>query len=111
MTATSQERNVPTRVFVDTVFLIALVNRKDRYHEQAGELADEFDGYPLLVTDAVLLEIGNAMARGFRDEAVEIIEDFLTSREAQVVRLTPPLFDQAFALYRTHRDKEWSLVD
>ena len=36
---------------------------------------------------------------------------FSTSDEVEVVRLTPPLFDEAFKLYKTHRDKEWSLVD
>ncbi len=28
-----------------------------------------------------------------------------------MARLTPPLFDRAFALYRTHQDKTWSLTD
>jgi len=29
----------------------------------------------------------------------------------EVVRLTPALFEEAFALYKTYRDKEWGLVD
>jgi len=102
---------VPSRIFVDTAFVIALINRRDQYHHQASELADRFEGYPLLVTDAVLLEIGNALAFGYKQEAIEIIEHFLASEEVEIVRLTPQLFEQGFALYKQYRDKEWSLVD
>lgn len=99
------------RTFIDTLFVIALINRRDQYHEQADELALLYEDQPLLTTDAVLLEIGNAMARAFKPEAAEVIESFLTSEDVMVVRLTPDLFDRAFALYKSHQDKEWGLVD
>jgi len=102
---------VSSRIFVDTLFVIALINRRDQYHQQAIEFADQFDGHPLLVTDAVLLEVGNALARSYKQEAVEIIEQFLSAEEVEVVHLTPRLFEQAFALYKTHQDKAWGLVD
>jgi len=102
---------VPSRIFVDTVFVIALINQRDQYHQQASELADRFGGYPLLTTDAVLLEIGNALARGYKQEAIEVIEQFLASDEVEIKRLTPYLFEQAFELYKQYRDKDWSLVD
>jgi predicted nucleic acid-binding protein len=65
----------------------------------------------LLTTDAVLLEIGNALARGYKQEAIEVIEQFLASDEVEIKRLTPYLFEQAFELCKQHRDKDWSLVD
>jgi predicted nucleic acid-binding protein len=74
-------------------------------------LAEQFEGHPLLVTDAVFLEIGNALARGFKREAVEIIEQFLAAEEVEVVHLTSHLFAQGFALYKAHQDKAWGLVD
>lgn len=92
------------QTFVDTLFIIALINRRDQYHEQADELSLLYDGQPLLTTDAVLLEVGNAMARAFKAEAAEVIESFLTSTDVTVVRLTPELFDRAFALYKSHQD-------
>ena len=100
-----------SRIFIDTLFVIALINRRDQYHQRAVELTDQFEGYPLLVTDAVLLEIGNALARGYKQEAVEIIEQFLAAEEVEVIHLTPRLFAQAFLLYKTHQDKAWGLVD
>ena len=38
------------------------------------------------MTDAVLLEIGNALARSYKQEAVEIIEQFLAA-EASVQKV------------------------
>lgn len=80
---------MPNRVFVDTLFVIALINKRDQYHERATELADQLEGQPLVVTDAVLLETGNALARNFRLEAVEVIEEFFASDEVEIVRLDP----------------------
>jgi len=85
------------QTFIDTLFVVALINRRDRYHEQATEMADLYEGQPLLTTEGVLLEIGNALARGHKGEAVEVIQGFL--------------FDRAFALYQSHQDKEWGLID
>ena len=99
------------RIFVDTLFVVAQINQRDQYHETASELADQYEGYPLLVTDAVLLEIGNALARNYRKEAGEVIENFLTSEEVKVVHLTPQLFDRAFAEYKKYDDKEWGMID
>jgi hypothetical protein len=64
-----------------------------------------------LTTDAVLLEIGNALSRNIKKECVEIIEHFLTSDDVQVIHLHPPLFRRAFGLYKSHVDKHWGLVD
>jgi predicted nucleic acid-binding protein len=61
--------------------------------------------------DAVLLEIGNALARSFKEQASEIIEDFLTSEDVVVVHLDDHLFERAFEMYRTHKDKDWGMTD
>ena len=100
-----------TKTFIDTLFVIALINQRDQYHERAVELAAAYQGRRFVVTDGVLLEIGNALARKYRQQAVEVIEDFLSSEDVDVVRLTPDLFAQAFDLYKLHEDKEWGLID
>ena len=99
------------RVFIDTSFVVALVNEKDQHHQRASELADLFDGYPLITTDAILLEVGNALARNFKEQASETIEDFLTSDEVEIVNLDATLFHSAFELYRAHQDKTWGMTD
>jgi len=49
------------KTLIDTSFVVALVNSKDEDHEKAVELSSEFNKKPLIVTDAVLLEIGNSL--------------------------------------------------
>jgi predicted nucleic acid-binding protein len=93
------------------LFVVALVNPRDQYHQRATELADRFEHSPLLTTDAVLLEIGNALARNFKQQAVEIVEHFFDSEEVEIVRLTPQLFEQAFELFKAYEDKAWGLID
>jgi uncharacterized protein len=99
------------RIFIDTSFIIALVNERDDYHTVAQTVADRYDGRSTIISDAILLEVANALSRGFKVEAIEIVEDFLSSEDVEVVRLTPELFDRAFSLYKTRQDKEWGLVD
>ncbi len=102
---------MPNRIFVDTLFVVALINPRDQYHAKAGELAAKYEDNPLLVTDAVLLEIGNGLARNYKQEAIDVIEDFLDSEEVQIVRLTTELFERAFDLYKKYEDKDWGLID
>lgn len=96
---------------MDTSFVVALVNEKDQHHARAAELSEIFDGRPLIITDAVLLEVGNALARNFKEQAAEVIADFLSSDEVEVVNVNPDLFRGAPKLYRSHKDKAWGLTD
>ena len=111
MTPTSSANGMPESVFVDTGYILALVNENDEHHAEALALSERFDGQPVVVTDAVLLEIGNALSRMDRNAAVQIIQDLRDSPGATVVSLNPELFESAFDLYRRHTDKQWGLVD
>jgi predicted nucleic acid-binding protein len=102
---------MPESVFVDTGYILALVNENDQHHAEAVALSEQFDGLPIVVTDAVLLEIGNALSRMERNAAVQIIEDLRESPGVTVVNMTPELFESAFEFYRCHIDKQWGLVD
>jgi uncharacterized protein len=98
-------------VFIDTGYVLALVNEHDEHHAQALLLSRRYERHPVIVTDAVLLEIGNALSRIARPAAVQIIADFRESAGSTVAPLTAELFDAAFALYCGHTDKTWGLVD
>ena len=82
------------RIFVDTGYIIALVNKRDQRHQQAVELAARYGDSPLLTTNAVLLEVGNALVRNYKNQAIKIIEQFLDGDNIEVVSLTPQLFNQ-----------------
>jgi uncharacterized protein len=100
-----------TSIFIDTAYVIALVNRRDKYHATARTLAKQMVGRSFVTTDSILLEVGNALAQHFRREAIAIIEQFITAPEVEIVHLTPALFSAAFARYKQYADKEWGLVD
>jgi len=91
--------------------VIALINQADQYHTQALQLATTYQDYPLVTTDAVLLEIGNALARIARVEAVAILRYFQTASEVTIVSLTAVRLSQALMLYEQYQDKTWGLVD
>ena len=89
-----------SQVFLDTGFVIALINERDQYHQQALDLADLYEQYLLVITDAVFLEIANALTRNYKQEAIQIIEELTSSENVEVVRLTPEFFERAFDLYK-----------
>ncbi len=99
------------KIFVDTLFIVALINKRDQYHQIALNLAEQYENYPLITTDAIFLESGNKLSANYRNEVVELIEQFLASDEIDVIRLTSELFDQSLRLYKKHQDKSWGLVD
>lgn len=99
------EKRLLDEVFVDTSFVVALVNEDDQNHQLALNLSSQLSRRRLVTTGAILLEIGNALSRNFKSESVEIIEDFLTSDDVQVVHLDPTLFRKAFELYKTVQTK------
>lgn len=105
------EMLVMTKIFVDTWFIVALINKRDQYHQKALQLAEQYKNHPLITTDAVFLEFGNALSSNYKNEAAELMEQFLASDEIDVIRLTPKLFDEALSLYKKHQDKSWGLVD
>ena len=98
-------------LFVDTGYIIALINENDHYHAQALALSEKYDGHRLVTTDAVLLEVGNALSRLARKQASLIIHHFQTADEVTPVPLNPTLFNTAMHWYDKHQDKTWGLVD
>jgi predicted nucleic acid-binding protein len=104
------KRVFPT-TFIDSQFVVALINHRDQHHEEAVRISTDFVGRPLLTTDVVLVEIGNALARNFKAQAVEVIDYFHRAANIEIVPMTASLFAEAFALYRVRSDKSWGLTD
>src|SRR5882672_8100786 len=102
---------MPDRIFVDTSFVLALINDCDQYHVQAEALSFKFEQSFLITTVAVLLEIGNALAKDFRDEANAIMKLLRRSDRVEVVQIDDRLLDKALEIYEKYHDKTWGLVD
>ena len=101
-------------VFLDTAFTIALVNKRDVHHEKAGVLLKEIEQErtSVVTTQAVLIEIGNALATPvLRGIAAEYIDRLERDPSVEVVPLSDDLLRHALVLYKERPDKAWGLTD
>lgn len=101
-------------VFLDAAYAIALSVSNDLYHERAVFLADELEAAKtrLITTHAVMLEIGNALAKQrYRHAAVKLLYSLEADPNVEIIPLSKQLYERAFQLYRERSDKEWGLTD
>lgn len=100
------------RYFIDTSFVIALLNKHDSYHEKAKSLMPDIrNARQIWTTEAILTEIGNAFSSSKRTDASNFITSCYCSEKFKVVTVTNVLFKKAVSLYRSRDDKEWGLTD
>jgi predicted nucleic acid-binding protein len=101
-------------VFLDTSFAIALSSITDQHHGKAVELATQLETHQtgLVTTDAILLEIGNALSKSkYRRAAIQLLESLESDANVKIIPLTKDLYLAAFRLFKQRPDKEWGLVD
>ena len=68
----------------------------------------------ILTSEVVLTEVLNDFSkRGelFRDMAAQLITDLRSFKNVTIVSQTSEQFEQAFDLYNSRRDKQWSQTD
>jgi len=102
------------RVFLDSSYAIALSSSTDQYHERAKSLAEQLEAEEaiLLTTRAVVLEIGNALAKQrYREAAIDLLNSLEADPDVEIVPISEVLYKRAFQLYRKRMDKEWGLTD
>lgn len=101
-------------VFLDAAYAVALSAPTDQYHQQAITLADKLEagGTQLITTRAVVLEIGNALAKlRYRQAAVELLYALEKDPKVEIIPLSEQLYERAVQLYQARPDKEWGITD
>jgi predicted nucleic acid-binding protein len=102
------------KFFLDTAYAIALSAVTDQYHQKAEILSRqiETEAIPLITTRAVILEIGNALAKfRYRAAAIELLDSLEEDLNVEIIPLSEELYSQAIELYRQRPDKEWGITD
>ena len=99
------------RLFIDTVFIQALLNKADQYHSDARRLATKLRSADVWVTEAVLIEVGNALAGFDRAGAAQFIRSAYRTPNIRVVACDSDLLHRALDLYESREDKSWGLTD
>lgn len=101
-----------TAVFLDTVGLLGLWNRRDQWHAAAKRAFDELVAAEtrLVTTPLVLLECGNAAARHpFRQLVVHLREELRAAGD--LLEPTAAELDSAWAAYARGEAAEAGIVD
>lgn len=97
--------------FGDTAYFLALVNARDQLHAQAVALSRQPPG-PLLTTEWVLMELGDALASpAMRTKFIRLINTLHIQPDVTVIPASHELFASACALFSQRPDKAWSLTD
>ncbi|MBW4646208.1 MAG: PIN domain-containing protein [Goleter apudmare HA4340-LM2] len=103
-----------SEVFLDTSFAIALSAPDDYLHQRATHWAEllETAGTRLVTTQAVMLEIGNALSKQpHRQGAVILLNALSSDSQVEIVPLSQELYNRAFQLYCERPEKEWNFID
>ncbi|PSF37657.1 nucleic acid-binding protein [Aphanothece hegewaldii CCALA 016] len=100
------------RLFVDTVFIQAILNKHDQYHLQAIRILPRIkNAHEVWLTEAILMEVGNALSSINRQSAVNFIKQCYQTVNINVVNVSSELFNEGLTLYESRLDKTWGLVD
>ena len=101
-------------VFLDTAYAIALSAPSDLLHNRAVTLAEQLEAERtrLITAVAVLLEIGNGLAKmRYRAAAVKLLGALRADPSVVIIPMSDQLLTRAFQLYYDRPDKEWGLTD
>ena len=99
------------RLFADTSYYLALLNPRDAWHQRACELSRLLDA-DVVITDYVLLELGNAFSSvSLRQRLRPMIELLRADSAIECVPANEELFERGLTLFGQRPDKEWSLTD
>ncbi|MBI2485494.1 MAG: type II toxin-antitoxin system VapC family toxin [Deltaproteobacteria bacterium] len=100
------------RFFLDTVYVVALLNEDDQFHISAKTIFSFVrEAQEIWLHEGILLEIANHLRFTKRQEACGFIHECYNEPNTHVVPLNNDLFIEAVEFYRIHLDKEWSLTD
>lgn len=101
-------------LFVDTGYLIGLLSADDEHHDAAVRWDEvvQRSRIPLVTSSAILLELGNRLARPKEWPRTRLFIDAMrVDPMTTVVAVDDRLLSAALDFRSKHRDKAWGLVD
>jgi hypothetical protein len=101
-------------VFLDTNGWLALINASDQLHQRADAVWRDLGrrAYSIVLTDWVIAETGNGLARTrARERFSRVADGLMNDPRCKVVFITAALLRRALDLYLARGDKQWGLVD
>ncbi|HEY3265380.1 MAG TPA: PIN domain-containing protein [Armatimonadota bacterium] len=100
------------RLFLDTACILARVNAADKYHASAEALAARVRlAAEVWTTEAILVEVGDALSATNRMAAARFIESCYATPNVRIVPMDTAILRKALSLYGSRLDKDWGLTD
>jgi hypothetical protein len=105
------------RVFLDTSYIQALLNRRDQHHQRARALVSlTGEASEIWVTEAVLIEVADALSGIDRQAAFAFLdscyrEGGIPGGNMVIVTVDSTLLIRGLSLYASRPDKGWGLTD
>ncbi len=103
-----------TKVFLDTGYILALELTRDQNHEAATRHWQSIVQTPpqFVTTSYVFNEVVTYFnSRGYHAKAVQVGNNLLLSPSVQFVHVDEALFEEGWAYFEQHQDKDYSLTD
>jgi len=98
------------RVFADTFYFLALLNKNDAAHEKALGYSHLID--KLVTTEWILTELADGLAASkHRNVFLQTRQELQADEDAAIVGFDFQVYEEGIRLYSTRPDKEWSLTD
>ncbi len=97
---------IADRFLLDTMFIQAFLNNRDPYHQLAlAFLPRVRKAREVWITEAILIEVGNALGAINRPIAAQFIAECYQTSNMRVVSVDTPLLNKALDLYKSRTDK------
>lgn len=102
------------QIFVDTLYFVALINKRDQWREKAVQIKSELIAVKLITTEIVLIEVLNFLSEygeNLRRQVSLFVRDILEDMDFEVVSYTETTLLEGLELYESRLDKGYSLTD
>ncbi len=98
-------------VFADTSFYLAVLNPRDVAHAKALQVGQSIER-PVVLSDFILLELGNSLSRlSQRELFAKLVPHLRSHPNVRIIPASRDLLERGFELFSRRGDKEWSLTD
>jgi predicted nucleic acid-binding protein len=101
------------RIFADTLYGVAIIHRKDQWHQAAVAISRRFVGCHLVATDDVLTEVLAAFCEAgpaLRHRAATLARNLYLKPTVTVYPQSRQTFLTGLSLYEARPDKGYSLI-
>jgi predicted nucleic acid-binding protein len=100
-------------IFVDTSFLVAFYNKRDKNHQKARKFIAESDkNIAFLISDYIFDEVLTVLlVRGGKFLSIEAGRKILEDERICLLQIDEELFQKAWLIYQGFQDKDWSFTD